>query len=97
MIQEIKVLLGDRAANYTDDQIGLCAKMAVAEVEGYCNQTLNLELEMAATRIAVIKLNRLGTECLVSQGFSGVSESYQDGWPADIKEVLDRNRAVRFF
>lgn len=95
MIQEIKVLLGDRAANYTDDQIGLCAKMAVAEVEGYCNRTIDLELEVIATRIAVIKLNRLHSEGLVSQGFSGVSESYQDGWPADIKAVLDRKRLVK--
>ena len=95
MIQEIKVLLGPRADNYTEDQIGLCSKMAVAEVEGYCNRTLDMELEIAATKIAVIMLNRLGTEGLASQGFSGVSESYKDGWPSEIKAVLDRKRLVK--
>lgn len=95
MIQEIKVLLGDRAGNYTDEQIGLCSKMAIAEVEGYCNRTLDMELEIAATKIALIMLNRLGTEGLVSQGFSGVSESYKDGWPAEVKAVLDRKRLVK--
>ena len=33
MIEEVKVLLGDASANYTDAQISLAVKMAVAEVE----------------------------------------------------------------
>lgn len=95
MLEEIKVLLGDAAANFTDAQIGLALKMALAEVEAYCNRSLDYELEMIAERIAVIKLNRLNTEGLASQGFSGVSESYIDGYPADITAALNRKRKIK--
>ena len=95
MIEEIKLLLGDAASNYTDAQIGLCVKMALAEVEAYCNRAIDLELEMAAERIAVLKLLRMNSEGLASQSFSGVSESYVDGYPADILAVLNRKRKIK--
>ena len=43
MIEEIKVLLGDAAGNFTDAQISLCLKMALAEVEAYCGRELDAE------------------------------------------------------
>lgn len=95
MIEEIKILLGDAAGNYTDAQISLCLKMAMSEVQSYCNRELDIELELIAQRIAVIKLNRMNTDGLTSQGFSGVSESYVDGYPADIKAVLNRKRKIK--
>lgn len=95
MIEEIKILLGDAASNYSDAQIGLCAKMAMAEVQGYCNREIDYELEIIVERIAIIKLNRMNTEGLASQSYSGVSESYVDGYPADIKAVLNRKRKIK--
>lgn len=95
MIEEIKIMLGDAAGNFTDAQIGLCLKMALAEVEAYCNRKLDYDLEIIAERIAIIKLNRLNTEGLVSQGFSGVNESYIDGYPADILAALNRKRKLK--
>ena len=95
MLEEIKLLLGDAASNYSDAQIGLCLKQALAEVEAYCNRKLDYELEVVAERIAIIKLNRMNTEGLASQSFSGVSESYIDGYPADILAVLNRKRKIK--
>jgi hypothetical protein len=95
MIEEIKLLLGEAAGNYSDAQIGLALKVAVAEVEAYCNRTLDLELELMAEKIAIIKLNRLNTEGLASQAYSGVSENYIDGYPADILAVLNRKRKIK--
>lgn len=95
MIEEIKILLGDAAGNFTDAQIGLAAKLAMAEVEDYCNRDLDYSLTLAAERIAVIKLNRINTEGLASQSYSGVSESYIDGYPADIKAILNRKRRIK--
>ena len=95
MIDELKVLLGGAASNYTDTQIGLCLKQALAEVQAYCNRELDYELEMVAEKIAIIKLNRLNTEGLASQSYSGVSESYIDGYPADIMAVLNRKRKIK--
>jgi hypothetical protein len=95
MIDEIKLLLGDAASNYTDAQIALVAKHALAEVEAYCNRTVDYELEMVAEKIAIIKLNRLNSEGLSAQSYSGVSETYIDGYPADIMAVLNRKRKIK--
>lgn len=95
MIEEIKIMLGEAATNYTDAQIGMALKLAFAEVEDYCKRELDTTLELMAQQIAVIKLNRMGTEGLASQGFSGVSESYISGYPAEIVAVLNRKRKIK--
>lgn len=95
MLEELKLLLGDAASNYSDAQIGLCLKHAMAEVEAYCNREIDYELELVAEKIAIIKLNRLNTEGLTGQSFSGVSENYLDGYPADILSVLNRKRKIK--
>ena len=95
MIEEIKLLLGEAAGNFSDAQISLCLKMALAEVETYCNRQADYELELLAQKIAVIKLNRLNTEGLASQAYSGVSENYVDGYPAEILSILNRKRKIK--
>lgn len=95
MIEEIKLLLGDAAANYSDAQISLCYKMALSEVEEYCKREADDALLLIAERIAIIKLNRLNTEGLSSQSYSGVSESYLNEYPADIQAVLNRKRKLK--
>lgn len=95
MIEEIRILLGAAADNYTEPQISLAYKMSLAEVEDYTNREADELLTLIAERIAVIKLLRMGTEGLASQGFSGVSENYIDGYPADILATLNRKRKIK--
>ena len=95
MIEEIKLLLGDAAASFSDALIALTAKQAVAEVESYCNRKIDYELELVALKIAIIKLNRLNSEGLASQSYSGVSESYIDGYPAEVLAILNRKRKLK--
>lgn len=95
MIEDIKLLLGDAANNYSDAQISLMLKQTIAEIEAYCNRAIDSELEIVAERITVIKLLRMNTEGLASQSFSGVSESYIDGYPADIMATLNRKRKIK--
>lgn len=95
MIEDIKIMLGDAAANFTDALIALTAKQSLAEVESYCNRVADAELEAVAFRIAIIKLNRINTEGLASQSMSGVSESYIDGYPQDILTILNRKRKIK--
>lgn len=97
MLEEIKLLLGDAAANYTDAQINLAYKLALAEVESYCNREVGTDnaLSLIVEQIAVIKLNRTNTEGLASQSYSGISESYIDGYPAEIKAALNRKRKIK--
>lgn len=94
MIEEIKLMLPE-GHTFTDAQIGLALKRALAEVEGYCHREIDYELEACAEEIAIIKLNRIGTEGIASMSNSGVSESYIDGYPTHIQSVLNRKRKMK--
>lgn len=95
MVEEIKLLLGDAAANFTEPQISLAYKLALVEVEDYCNRAADDVLKLQAEKIAVIKLNRMNTEGLASQSFSGVNENYINGYPADILAILNKKRKLK--
>lgn len=95
MLEELKIMLGDAATAYTDAQLEIALKMAISEVEAYCNRVIDTELEIVAQRIAIIRLNRMNTEGLAGQSYSGVNETYIDGYPADIAAILNRKRKVK--
>ena len=95
MLDNIKIRLGDAAANYKDELINLYIEDAKNEVQSYCNRELDNELNSCVEKIVVIKLNRINTEGLASQSYSGSSESYIDGYPADILAVLNRKRKIK--
>lgn len=95
MTDKVKILLGEAAGNYTDAQIALCVDMATAEIKSYCNREMDEDLNLCAVKIAVIKLNRINTEGLTGQSFSGTSENYIDGYPADVQAVLNRKRKIK--
>lgn len=95
MVEQVKLLLGASAVNFTDAQIELALMLALAEVEAYCNRDADRVLELMAVRIADIKLKTSGAEGLVSQSMSGVSETYIDGYPQDILAVLNRKRKLK--
>lgn len=95
MIEDIKIMLGESAANFTDAQINLCFNRACAEIEGYCNRPLDDELNGVACDMAIVKLHRLNTEGLASMSASGVAETYIDGYPAEIKAILNRKRKLK--
>ena len=95
LLQQLKILLGEAANNYDDALLELCIKMAMVEVEEYCNRDVDISLELIVLQIAKIKANRINTEGLTNQSFSGVGETYLDGYPAEIKAVLNRKRRVK--
>lgn len=95
MINELKLLLGDSAANYSEELLSLILRISLSEVEDYCGREADATLELCALQIAVIKLNRIGTEGLASQSYSGVSESYIDNYPAEIQTILTRKRKLK--
>lgn len=95
MLEEIKILLGDAASNFTDAQINLALKMAIAEVEEYTKRDLDYSLELIAQQIAKIKLLRMNTEGVQSMSAGGVNETYISGYPKEIVDVLNRKRKLK--
>lgn len=94
MLEKIKICLTNNI--YTDDLINLFIDDTTKEVKIYCNrEDIDIELESVIRRIVIIKLNRMNSEGLSSQSYSGVSESFIDGYPQDIISVLNRKRKLK--
>ena len=65
------------------------------EVLADTNQSkLNIQLSSAVISLSVIAVNRLGTEGLASEGYSGVSTSYLDDVPPRVASILNANRRL---
>ena len=95
MISNVKLMLGSRSSNYSDDQIELFVKCAASEAESYCNRDVTDGLEDVVQQMTIVKLNRMNAEGISSQNYSGVSESYVDGYPKEIMMVLNRKRKMK--
>ena len=96
MLEEIKIMLGDAAAAFTDAQIELILRQSQDEAAAYCNRALDADLLLVAQKMAIYRLNRLHTEGLTGQSFSGVNETFLDGYPAEVMMMLNRKRKVKF-
>jgi hypothetical protein len=94
MLDKIKLCLTNNT--YTDELINLFIEDTITEIKVYCNrEDIDTELESVIRRIVIIKLNRMNSEGLSSQSFSGVSESFIDGYPQDIISILNRKRKLK--
>lgn len=94
-LQKLKILLGDRAANYTDEYLSLVLDEAEVEALAYCRrEDVPDGLAVAVVRMALVKVNRTGSDGLSSQGYSGTSEAYIDGYPAEMADILRRYRKL---
>lgn len=94
MLDKIKLCLSNNT--YTDELINLFIEDTITEVKVYCNrEDIDTELESVIRRIVIIKLNKINAEGLSSQSFSGVSESFIDGYPQDIVSILNRKRKLK--
>ena len=83
-------------AAYSAEQISAAARCAYMEATAYTRrEVLDAQLLTVAAQIAVIKLNRIGTEGAASLGFSGVTENYLDGYPAHIRYILNSKRKLK--
>lgn len=96
--EELEGLTAELVADaaFTAEQISAAARCAYMEATAYTRrEVLDAQLLTVAAQIAVIKLNRLGTEGAASLGFSGVTENYLDGYPAHIKYILNSKRKLK--
>lgn len=96
--KELEELTAELVADaaLTAEQISAAARCAYMEATAYTRrEVLDAKLLAVAAEIAVIKLNRLGTEGAASLGFSGLTENYIDGYPAHIRYILNSKRKLK--
>lgn len=95
MLLKLKLLLGI-AGNEKDSLLQVLIDLVIQYFLDYCNRDNIPESANAVIiQMAIIQYNRLGTQGLASQGYSGVSESYLTDYPEDILKQLNRYRKIK--
>ena len=93
LLEHLKARLDD--VEVPDVKLQAIVEDVTQEVLADTNQSkLNAQLESAVISLSVIAVNRLGTEGLASEGYSGVSTSYLDDVPPRVASILNANRRL---
>lgn len=93
MLEKVKLLLGI-ADNTKDDLLTLLIEQAVEEAIVYTHNECVDELNTSIIQMVVYKYNRIGTEGVDSEGYSGVSFQYTSDYPENIMRGLRVKRKV---
>lgn len=94
MLDNIKLLLG-LTDNTKDDLLTLLINQATEEAIEYTNNDCVKDLLTAIQRMVVYNYNRIGTEGVDSENYSGVSFAYAADYPDNIMRILKSKRKVR--
>lgn len=93
LVERLKERLDEN--ELSDDKLQAIIDDVAIEVLANTNQPiLNTQLESAVISLSVIAVNRIGTEGLASEGYSGVSTSYLDDVPPRVASILNANRRL---
>ena len=93
LLERLKARLDD--VEVPDIKLQAIVEDVTQEVLADTNQSkLNAQLESAVISLSVVAVNRLGTEGLASEGYSGVSTSYLDDVPPRVASILNANRRL---
>lgn len=90
----IKVIIGS-PANNKDDVIAYLISGAEDFVKYYCNIYDVTGMDNVITKMVLEDFNRNGNDGLSSQSFSGISESYNQDYSAQIYKVLNKHRKIK--
>ena len=93
MIRKIKVLLNITDAN-KDDLLNLLIEQATAEALDYTHTNDVSKLASSIIQMVVYKYNRLGTEGVDSEDYSGIAFTYSADYPESIMRGLRAKRKV---
>ena len=93
LLERLKARLDD--VEVPDIKLQAIVEDVTQEVLADTNQSkLNAQLESAVISLSVVAVNRLGTEGLASEGYSGDSTSYLDDVPPRVASILNANRRL---
>lgn len=93
MLDKIKLLLGINDNN-KDDLLTILIEQAIDEALAYTHRDSADELDTSIIQMVVYKYNRIGTEGVDNENYSGVSFSYSADYPDSIMRGLRAKRKV---
>ncbi len=94
MLEKIKILLGINDSS-KDELLTVLLDQAIEEAENYTHNNCLTGLESTICRMVVYNYNRISTEGVNSESYSGVSYSYSADYPENIMRVLKAHRKIR--
>lgn len=98
MLSRIKKMLSPTITDNTQDELlQLLMQQSIEEAINYTHNDNICELEGCICNMVVYNFNRLGTEGLNSEGYSGVSYGYSSDYPESILRQLKAHRKVRMY
>lgn len=81
------------------DKIGILVEEAYEDAVSYCGDIYHIKdtqgLILVVRDMVAEKYNRLGSEGISARNFSGVSESYNDGYSPSIYKRLRKYRRLK--
>lgn len=89
IIENVKILLG-LTGNDKDELLEILLSQAEEDALMITKRERLFGMDGVLERMVVYLYNRLGTEGLDSENYSGASYKYTDGYPADIMDMLER-------
>lgn len=93
MLDKIKLLLGLKDET-KDDLLTILIETAIDEALAYTHRDCVDELDTSIIQMVVYKYNRIGTEGVDSENYSGVSFDYSADYPESIMRGLRSKRKV---
>lgn len=97
MIEKVKLLLGLTDSS-KDKLIEVLIDGAVEDAVAITgNKYIQDELPNTIVKMVVYNYNRLGTEGLETESYSGITYNYSNGYPQDILNTLNKKRGRVYF
>ena len=93
MLENIKLLLGISSTE-KDALLLLLIQQAEDEAKDFTHREDVCEIQSTIEKMVVYNYNRLGTEGLNSESYSGVSYNYTTDYPEPILKMLKRYRKI---
>ena len=95
MLENVKLMLGITDTS-KDDLLSLLIENATQEVLTYTNQkSINDSLNTAILLVVVYNFNRIGTEGVDTEGYSGVNFAYSSDYPDSIMRLLKKQKKIQ--
>lgn len=93
MLENVKLLLGI-TNDSKDALLQLLIQQAEDEAKDFTHRNDVCELQSTIEKMVVYNYNRLGTEGLSSESYSGMSYNYTSDYPEPILKMLKRYRKI---
>ena len=96
ILDKVKLILFPTENYIKDEVLNMLIEDAKIETIDYCNLLeYNIKLDSTLVKMVIQNYNKSINQGISSESFSGVSESYVNGYSADVIIMLNNNRKVR--